>query len=129
MDPIRIDREFTQYLYNFEDAFLNRNPHDILWKDRVISVRESRLKSHAFGQILGTVFEHPIPCAFDYYGLQRKSTALIHELATTTDKNTLVCSVLNFQSVKVEDILNIDSNLIQEFAQFKATLLKIRGFK
>jgi hypothetical protein len=118
-----------EYFHEFERSFLELNPAQFGWKDRIVSVRESKLKSHTFGQILGTVFQHSKPCAFDYYGLQRKSTGLINKLADSSDLNTIVCPVLHFQSIKIEHILEVNPELIHKFAEFKTTLLKIRGFK
>jgi len=100
-------------------------------KEVMVPVKDGRLDTGSFGKFLGNWFDCSSVLVIDYYGLLKKSKGFLDKCASYDDVEIrrLKSSIVHFASIKIEDIVNLDSSLAVDFVGFKKYLVALRGFK
>lgn len=126
MDVIR----FLDYLEDFEHdccAQLLGNPERVYLSNQ-------KLESTVFGWILNSVrLSSGEVFVIDYYGLKKRSQGFVDLANDLINRQSgqirnIYCSVVNFSSIKVEQVAMTAPNLVKEFPIFKERLLLLRKF-
>lgn len=100
-----------------------------------LPVRAGKLSKTGYGKVIGPKFDSDVSFAVDYYGLLKRSTALLKEIEWLRDQlsgrqvKTVECLVVHFASVRIEHVARYNQNLVAEFPMFKSELLAVRGFR
>ena len=124
---------FLDYMKSFEQKICS-SLFSCCRNDRVFFNRQ-QLEFTVFGWVIG---QRAIPTddvfAVNYYGLLRRTEGFfIFRDMVRQDQPGQVrfieCPVVNFSSVKIEDIAAINPKLVANFPLFKQHLLRLRGFK
>jgi len=121
---------FKEYMRGLEVGFLVRFSH-VLGKVEFVPVREGRLANTYFGKRVGKKFQSDKVVAIDYYGLYKKSTGLLEEIASMRGKQVrmIEATVVHFASIRIESVLALAPAQVAGFVEFKNMLLEMRGFK
>ena len=125
MGKITLDQEFFDYLNHFEQ---NLVCHKNLWRPDFVSRKDCRLSHQQFGQLLGTSFLSDFNCVIDYFGLLKKSSTFLRQAHIDIDKKNIPTHLLYFQSITMEVLSTINSELLLYFPRFKKTIISIRNF-
>jgi hypothetical protein len=104
-------------------------------KRDTLPVRPGKLSRTSFGKRVGTTFESSVSFAIDYYGMLKRSTALLQEIQWVRDQlsgrqvKTVESLVIHFASIRIEHVARFNPHLIAGFPIFKKSILESRGFK
>jgi len=121
-------KAFHKYKERFErNVLLKGLKKGILGRKALVSRKKGRLAQSNFGKIMGTLFYSDVPCAFDYYGLVKKSTELLKKFVENPS-SVIETQVVHFASVKIEHIIELDKSLVEGFPEFKKIVIQLRGF-
>jgi hypothetical protein len=123
--------QFQSYLQRFEmDVICQGFLSGVFGKKEMVTTRNGKLVRTDFGKLVGSNFEFSHPLAIDYYGHTKKSTGFYAMLAEIeTQVRMIECDVVHFASIKIEDVVEVGSELVARFPIFKKQMLKRRGFK
>lgn len=100
-----------------------------------LPVRPGKLTKTRFGMVIGATFTSEVPLAVDYYGLLKRSTALLDQIEIVRQEvhghqlKVLSSTVVHFASIRIEYIAELAPDLVAQFPVFKRYVLDLRGFK
>jgi len=121
--------EFRIYLSKFEARVIVAGIDGGRWGTPTnVTIRPGKLAQSPIATLVGTRFFYPRPAAIEYYGLVKKSlgfmelAAKVHEFGIGTIRAPLV----NFSSVKIEDVAALAPDLVDGFVPFKKRIKEIR---
>lgn len=106
-----------------------------LAKPEMVAVRPGKMSKSKFATFIGNRIRSAYPVVIDYYGHFKKSTGFDTVLNEFRKENKgaqvrmMMALVIHFAAIKVEQLAEIAPELVGEFPQFKAAVLKARGFK
>jgi len=119
-----MNRYFFTYMSEFEEAVLKST----FSKDRFIrTARQTNDNLVNIAYSIGWEIETDVCGAIDYYGFIKRSTGLVYgveEMGTPV----VLAKVVNFQSLRMQDLIQIDSKLVAFFPEYKNVILTLRGF-
>jgi len=103
----------------------------IATKEVMVPVKNGRLDVTPFGKFLDNWFDYEGVLVIDFYGLLKKSKGFLDKCASYEDVEIrrLLSPIVHFASIKIEDVVNLDSSLAIDFVGFKSYLVALRGFK
>jgi len=119
-----MNKHFFTYMEEFETEVANSR----LGIDKVVSINNQTNPSILnIAYSMGWTFDSDTITAIDYYGYIKKSSSLI-DLGYKINSKSLIARVINFQSIKIEEIISINHKLITFFPEYKNVILDLRGF-
>jgi len=119
-----MNKHFFEYMMEFERQLLRCD----LGRDRIVNTeRQKNINLMDMAYSMGWEIDSPVIGAIDYYGFIRKTTGLI-EKGHTINSRVLIAPVINFQSIKMSDLVRVDSRLVTFFPEYKNVILTLRGF-
>jgi hypothetical protein len=107
----------------------------LIGKRETLPLRPGKLSRSQFGRKVGLTFESAVSFAVDYYGMLKKSSALISEVEWVRKQldgkqvKTIEGIIIHFASLRIEHIARLNPSLTSMFPVFKKNLLESRGFK
>jgi len=130
------DRRLLEYMQEFEATVLaSAIVIGTAGRRETLPVRPGKLSRTQFGNVVGDRFYSDVSFAVDYYGLLKRSTALLREIDWLREQlsgkqiKTVECMVVHFASVRIEHVARYNLKLTAEFPLFKSALLLLRGFR
>ncbi len=121
--------DFDAYLRAFEERVVLRGL-SVLGRTELVPMRNGRLVRTLFGRHVGVLFSYPDPVAIDYYGLYKKSSAVMEEMKALRGRQVRMIEavVVHFASIRIEQVALVEPGLVAGFPAFKERLLRLRGF-
>jgi len=126
------NKEFDEYLTLFENSIIVAGVEiGMLGKSELVPSREGKLSRTPFGRKIGMRVENDFPLSIDYYGHMKKTTGFYEMLKEVGEAQVRMveCIVVHFASIKIEQIVEIQSDMVAGFPVFKKQMLRERGFK
>lgn len=126
--PTIID-DFMIYLARFERDVIVRGLDEGLWGTTShVAIRPGRLEREPVGKLLGSRLACDASLAVEYYGHVKKSIGFMSRAAEIEHfgVRTMVAPLVNFSTVRVEDVARLAPDLVAGFPAFKAEIVAAR---
>ena len=92
-----------------------------------LPIWDNKLSGHKLRKLIGTRFKYEKPAIISYYDVEKRSTGFMAKALIVNEFMTIVKGhKVSFSSIKIEHIAQLDPELLECFAHFKALLVKER---
>jgi hypothetical protein len=121
-------RAFTEYMNRLEQQVIVKGLErgifgNVIW----LPIRNGKLHSEPFAELLGTRFFYAKPAVIDYYGLHKRSTGFMTKAVRLgTFLSGFEAPLVPFSAVHDAEIKALCPELLHDFSDFKAQVIKAR---
>lgn len=121
-------RAFLEYMNGLEQRVIVPGFHQGLFGSTIwATIRNGKLHSSEFAELLGTRFWADEPMVIEYYGLHKRSTGFmrkaekVHGILSGFD-----VPFVNFSSVRDIHLKSLAEDLLIDFPTFKQEIIRVR---
>jgi len=125
---------FETYKVDFEAAIVGGVADGLLGKIKSVPVHHGKLHKRRIAQVMGDEMDTDLLIAIDYYGYMKRSRGFKNYVKEVMEKykgsqvKLASATVVHFNSVRLEILAKIATNLVADFGDFKKAVLDAREF-
>lgn len=121
-------REFTEYMNKLEQQVIVKGLEQGIFGKKIwLPIRNGKLHSEPFAELLGTRFYYTEPAVIDYYGLHKRSTGFMAKAVRLgCFLSGFEAPLVPFSAVHDAEIKALCPELLHDFSDFKAAIIRVR---
>jgi len=120
--------DFILYMNKLEQKVIGPGLEEGLWGTEVwLPIRNGKLHSLPFSQLLGTRWHYAQPAVIDYYGLHKRSTGFMAKAVRLgCFLKGFEAPLVAFSSIRDYGIKELAPELLHDFPDFKRAVVRAR---